>query len=289
MRQGRRRCRSRTLALRKIIWPRSTPDIARGHIGSRDDLLEGLRPATHGRKSSVRARSIAFLQFIWHGNRHSRGLQGIFARAMAPICVHRARRTPPDIALRHIRSRDGLPEALRTATHGRTGPLSPFPAIHLARQSPFYGPPGHIDSRDDLKEGLRTATHGRQRSVRARSLAFLQFIWHGNRHSTGLQGTSARAMASICVHRASRTPPDIAPRHIGSRDGLQEEPRPSTHGRQSPVSARSHAFLQFICHGNRHSRDLQGISARAMASICVHRASRTPPDIATRHIGSRDD
>ena len=180
MRQGCRRCRSRTLALRKIIWPRSTPDIARGHIGSRDDLLEGLRPATHGRKSSVRARSIAFLQFIWHGNRHSRGLQGIFARAMAPICVHRAPRTPPDIALRHI------------------------------------------GSRDDLPEGLRPATQGPQSPVGARTLTFLQFIWHGNRHSRGLQGIFARAMAPICVHRAPRTPLDIAPGHIGSRDDLPE-------------------------------------------------------------------
>ena len=194
MRQGRRRCRSRTLALRKIIWPRSTPDIARGHIGSRDDLLEGLRPATHGRKSSVRARSIAFLQFIWHGNRHSRGLQGIFAREMAPICVHRARRTPPDIALRHIRSRDDLPESLRTATHS---PQSPVGAL---------------------------------------SHTFLQFIWHGNRHSTGLQGTFARAMAPICVHRARRTPPDIALRHIGSRDDLKEGLRNATHGRTGLLS-----------------------------------------------------
>ena len=94
------------------------------------------------------ARSLAFLQFIWHGNRHSRCLQGTSARAMAPICVHRAPRTPPGIAPRHIRSRDDLPEARRTATHGRTGPLSPFPAIHLARQSPFQGPPGHIRPRD---------------------------------------------------------------------------------------------------------------------------------------------
>ena len=52
--------------------------------------------------------------------------------------------------------------------------------------------------------------------------SFLQIIWHGNRHSRGLQGTFARAMASICVHRAQQTPSDIAPRHIRSRDGLQE-------------------------------------------------------------------
>ena len=52
--------------------------------------------------------------------------------------------------------------------------------------------------------------------------AFLQFIWQGNRLSRGLQGISARAMASICVHRAPRTPPDIAPRHIRPRGDLQE-------------------------------------------------------------------
>ena len=62
--------------------------------------------------TAVSARSHAFLQFIWHGNRHSRCLQGIFARAMAPICVHRAPRTPPDIATRHIGSRDDLPESV---------------------------------------------------------------------------------------------------------------------------------------------------------------------------------
>ena len=52
--------------------------------------------------------------------------------------------------------------------------------------------------------------------------AFPQFIWQGNRHFTGLQGIFARAMASICVHRASQTPPGIAPGHIGSRVDLQE-------------------------------------------------------------------
>ena len=65
--------------------------------------------------------------------------------------------------------------------------------------------------------------------------AFLQFIWHGNRHSTGLQGISARAMASICVHRAPRTPPDSTPGHICSRGDLQEEPQPATHSRQCPI------------------------------------------------------
>ena len=95
-------------------------------------------------------------------------------------------------------------------------------------------------------------------------------------------------MASICVHRATRTPPDSTPGHIRSRDGLQEEFLPATHGPQSPVGAMSHAFLQFIWHGNRHATGFQGTLSRAMASICVHRATPTPPDSTPGHIRSRD-
>ena len=43
-------------------------------------------------------------------------------------------------------------------------------------------------------------------------------------------------MASICVYRASRTPPDSTPGHIRLRDGLQEDHRPATHGRAGPAS-----------------------------------------------------
>ena len=124
--------------------------------------------SAHGPQSSVSARSLAFLQFIWQGNRHFTGLQGIFARAMVPICVHRASRTPPDSTPGHILSRDDLREGGRTATQGRTGPLSPFPAIHLTRQSPFYGPAGHIRSRDGLLEDHRPATDRQHTAVRAR-------------------------------------------------------------------------------------------------------------------------
>ena len=88
-------------------------------------------------RTAVSALFHAFLQFIWQGNRHSRGLQGTFARAMASICVHRAQQTPPDIAPRHIRSRDDLQEEPQPATHSRQCPIPRFPAIHLARQSPF--------------------------------------------------------------------------------------------------------------------------------------------------------
>ena len=88
-----------------------------------------------------------FLQFIWQGNRLSRGLQGTSARAMASICVHRAQQTPPDIAPGHIRSRDVLQEEPQPATHSRQCPIPRFLANHLARQSLFYGPAGHISSR----------------------------------------------------------------------------------------------------------------------------------------------
>ena len=155
---------------------RTPPDIAPGHISSRDDLPEARRTATHSPQSQVGAMSHAFLQFTWHGNRHSRCLQGISARAMASICVHRAPRTPPDIAPGHIGSRDVLQKGHRKVTyltqncHARPsepglcpGPHSP--AIHLARQSPFYGPPGHISSRDgtDLSPSS-TANPSRHRS-----------------------------------------------------------------------------------------------------------------------------
>ena len=98
-------------------------------------------------RMALRARSHTFLQFTLHPNRLSAGLQGTSARAMASICVHRAPRTPPDIAPGHIRSR-GLQEGGRPATHGRQCPDPHVPAIHLTRQSPFYGPPGHIGPRD---------------------------------------------------------------------------------------------------------------------------------------------
>ena len=63
---------------------------------------------------------------------------------------------------------------------------------------------------------------------------FLQFTWHPNRPYRALQGTSARAMTSICVHRAPRTPPDSAPGHIRSRDDFQEDYRRSATGHTRP-------------------------------------------------------
>ena len=86
-------------------------------------------------------------------------------------------------------------------------------------------------------------------------------IEHREPLQTSLQGTSARAM--FC-----RKNPN--------------QPR-------TAVSALFHAFSQIIWHGNRYSTGLQGISARAVAPICVHRAPRTPLDSAPGHIRSRDD
>ena len=161
---------------------RTSSDIAPRHIRSLDDFQEFGRAATHGPQSPVSAQPSALLQFIWHGNRHSTGFQGTLTRAMAPICVHRARRTPPDSTPGHIRSRGDLLEdhrpatdlphkALRARLEPSQCPVPHFPAIHLARQSPFYGPPGHISSRDGIDLcPSSTATPSRQHS-RAHPLA----------------------------------------------------------------------------------------------------------------------
>ena len=45
-------------------------------------------------------------------------------------------------------------------------------------------------------------------------------------------------MASICVHRATLTPPDSTPGHIGSRDVLQEDRRPDTELPHTALRAR---------------------------------------------------
>ena len=211
--------------------------------------------------------------------------------------------------------------SFRLATVSRSpaihqSPLSLVPANHLARQSPSHGPPGYIGSRDgtDLCPSSAAnpsrhsskahrlarwfagrsqtyhgpATHGRQSPVRALSHTFLQFIWHGNRHSTGLQGISARAM--VC-----RKNPDL--------------PR-------TAVSARSHTFLQFTWHAiailgayRAHplarwhrfvpierreplQTSLQGISARAMVcrkvSELPHTAARARPGLFVKFTWNPD-
>ena len=161
---------------------------------------------------------------------------------MASICVHRAPRTPPDIAPGHISSRDVLLEDRRTATDL---PRKAVRALLLPGLSSSYNSSDkliailrasrahplarwHRFVSIERREPLQTALQGiltsamfcrkiadlPRTALRAGSHTFLQFTWQGNRHSTGFQGTSARAMASICVHRASRTPPDSAPGHI---------------------------------------------------------------------------
>ena len=86
------------------------------------------------------------------------------------------------------------------------------------------------------------------RDCRAYSLArWHRFVSIAHREplQTALQGTFARAMISRKITK---------------------DQRPATHGPQSPVSARTLAFLQFTWHPNQPSRALQGTSARAMIS-----------------------
>ena len=130
--------------------------------------------------TAVNARSHTFLQIIWHGNRHSRCLQGISARAMAPICVHRAPRTPPDSTPGHIDSRDVLQEARRTDTD------LPHKAVR-ARLVP--SPPLFCNS-----SGTAMAIPRASRAYpHARWHRFVS-IEHREPLQTALQGTSARAM-----------------------------------------------------------------------------------------------
>ena len=71
-------------------------------------------------------------------------------------------------------------------------------------------------------------------------------------------------MASICVHRATLTPPDSTPGHIRSRDVLQEESRPDTELPHKALRAR-------LVHGPSLSCNSSG------KAIAVLRASRAHP------------
>ena len=130
---------------------------------------------------------------------------------------------------------------------------------HILQPNPILGIPDLRQSTNP-QISVKAQPHADLLSSSFRFRAFSQFICHGNRHSTGLQGISARAMASICVHRGPRTPPDSTPGHICSRDDLQEESQPATHSRQCPIPR----FPAIYLTSNRRSRGLQGISARAM-------------------------
>ena len=132
-------------------------------------------------RTAVSARSHTFLQFTWHGNRHSRGLQGTSARAMAPICVHRATRTPPDIAPRYIRSRgdlfmSGAPQRQQLASE-RT-PLTSFaPAPSTVSCVPLTRNLSPADPSPFPWPGLATPLRGQQHAalLRIRSTANLRF------------------------------------------------------------------------------------------------------------------
>ena len=71
-------------------------------------------------------------------------------------------------------------------------------------------------------------------------------------------------MASICVHRASRTPLDGAPRHIRSRDGLQEDSRPDTELPHTALRARLVPSPPLFCNSSG-------------TAIAILRASRAYP------------
>ena len=117
-------------------------------------------------------------------------------------------------------------------------------------------------------------------------------------------------MASICVHRAPRTPPDSTPGHISSRDALQEArrtdtdlprkavrarlvPRPTLSCNSSDTAiaiprgsrayplARWHRFVS-IEHREPLQTSLQGTSARAM--VC-RKNPDLPPSCHTRPSG----
>ena len=147
-----------------------------------------------------------------------------------------------------------------------------------------------------ITEDQRPATHGPQNPVSAQLVHRPSLSCNSSGTRIGLPGPSrAHQLARWCrfVSIAHREPLQTALQGTFARAMISrkitEEHRPATHGPQSPVSARALAFLQFTWHPNRPSRPLQGISARAMVPICVHRASRTPPDSTPGHIRSRDD
>ena len=138
--------------------------------------------------------------------------------------------------------------------------------ITFSTESPIYGPATH-------------GPHGPQSPVSARALAFLQFTWQGNRRSTGLQGISARAMASICVHRALRTPSDIAPRHIGSRDVLQDARRPDT---ELPHTALR-ALTNRLVPGPTLSCNSSGTAIAILRASRAHRLARWHRFVSIEH------
>ena len=161
---------------------------------------------------------------------------------MTSICVHRAPRTPPDSTPGHISSRDVLQEARRPDTDL---PRTALTALSALRARLVPSPPLFCNSSDKAIAILRAS----RAYLLARWHRFVS-IEHRDPLSTALQGTSARAMASICVHRAPRTPPDSIPGHIGSRDDLQEARRTDTELPHTAVRARSEPAPTLSCNSS---------------------------------------
>ena len=181
---------------------------------------------------------------------------------------------------------------------------------------PFYAGTNHIlqpnpilcipDFRQSTNPqiSVKAQPHADLLSTSFRFRAFLQFILHPNRLSTGLQGTSACAMALICVHRAPRTPPDSTPGHIRSRDGINLCPssdpnpsrqhskayrlerwfagrsptchRPATHSRQSPVS-------DWLVPGPTLSCNSSGTAIAILRACRAHRLARWHRFVSIEH------
>ena len=203
-----------------------------------------------------------------------------------------------------------------------TRPSEPGPTLSCNSSGTRIGLPGpyraHPPARwhrfvsIERREPLQTALQGiSARAMICRKIADLTQTCHARPSEPGPTLSFNSSGTAIAIPRASMAHP-LARWHrfvsIESREPLQtalqgtfaramlcrkitEDQRPATHGPQSPVSARlgpvkarPYAFLKFTWHPNRPYRALQGTSARAMTSICVHRAPRTPPDSTPRHI-----
>ena len=157
-----------------------------------------------------------------------------------------------------------------------------LPAIHLAPESAFQGPPGHISSRGGADLCPSSVSNPSRQPSRAHSLA----RWFSEAGMTVLTLFAFRfgRMVRWLAGREAEGP------WCGAGRGVTRGWR--WFGVDLALIWRHRGdgyFLQFTWHPNRPSRPLQGTSARAMASICVHRASRTPPDSVLEHIRLRDD
>ena len=109
-------------------------------------------------------------------------------------------------------------------------------------------------------------------------------------------------MASICVHRSTRTPPDSTPGHIRSRDDFQEFGRPATHSRAGTASPfpAIHLARQSPFHGppgHIRSRDglqedhrpaTHGRAGPASPFPAIHLARQSPFYGPPGHTRSRD-